>query len=305
MAQYNTEGLANIVSLGLMIKKGHRITMDTDIEKCINLHDEGAITKFTLTKEGLFAFKPSENYRKEIAKKKAGKNNYMAAQEVSNKIKKSRHIVWDDDDNTVTTEPLSDYSDASDDESYKDSANLITEKESDNKWESNPQPSVAKTEILPEAESESDLDPLQLISINADSLQLFDVDTVKDNMKNYTSRQVRHAKRARELQVSIGCTTDFLKALLQQPGTPIEANPVKLEHVKISEDIFGKDVSALKGKTTRRQPGAVIDDSVYIPEEIYTKHPNIKLEIDVMYINGLTTLTGIDTTVIQRNFQTH
>ena len=58
-------------SLGLMIKKGYRITMDTDIENCINLHDEGAITKFTLTKEGLFAFKPSENYRKEIAKKKA------------------------------------------------------------------------------------------------------------------------------------------------------------------------------------------------------------------------------------------
>ena len=134
-------------------------------------------------------------------------------------------------------------------------------------------------------------------------MQLFDVDTVLDNVNGYTSVQIRHAKRARELQVSIGCTTDFLKALLQQPGTPIEANPVKLNDVKMAEDIFGKDVGALKGKTTRQQPGAVIDDSVYIPEEIYTKHPNIKLEIDVMYINGIATLTGIDATVFNRNFE--
>ena len=98
-------------------------------------------------------------------------------------------------------------------------------------------------------------------------IQCFDVETVKENMKHHTKRQISNAKRARELQVSLGCTTDALKMITRQRF--IEDNPVTAEHVDLAERIFGPDVAALKGKRTRRQPGALIDDQIQIPKEIY------------------------------------
>ena len=132
-------------------------------------------------------------------------------------------------------------------------------------------------------------------------VQCFDVETVKENMKHHTNRQIANAKRARELQTSLGCTTNALKLIVQQ--RMIEDNPVTPDHVDLSERIFGKDVAAMKGKKTRRQPGAVIDDSTQIPPEMYQLHPRIKLEIDVMFINDLPCLTGIDAAIFYRNFE--
>ena len=83
----------------------------------------------------------------------------------------------------------------------------------------------------------------------------------------------------------------------------IEDNPVTAEHVDLAERIFGPDVAALKGKRTRRQPGALIDDQIQIPKEIYELHPKLKLEIDLMFMNELPMLTGIDTTVQHRSFE--
>ena len=55
----------------------------------------------------------------------------------------------------------------------------------------------------------------------------------------------------------------------------IEDNPVTPDHVDLAERIFGKDVAAMKGKKTRQQPGAVIDDSIQIPPEIYQLHTHV------------------------------
>ena len=83
----------------------------------------------------------------------------------------------------------------------------------------------------------------------------------------------------------------------------INNNPVTPEHVDRAEKIWGKDVAQLKGKSTRQQPKAVTDDSIEIPDEIYTNNGTINLEIDVMFINELPMLTGIDTTIKNRDFE--
>ena len=59
--QCDPESIANICSMSRMIKDGWRLTMDTAIEKCINLWcDDDTKVKFQMTEEGLFAHEPSK-----------------------------------------------------------------------------------------------------------------------------------------------------------------------------------------------------------------------------------------------------
>ena len=127
------------------------------------------------------------------------------------------------------------------------------------------------------------------------------IDTVKENLKFFNNRQVAEAKAARELMHEFGCTPEKLKQVSRQ--RLILDNPVTPEHVDRAEKIWGKDVAMLKGKSTRKQPKAVVDDTIEVPEELYANNGTINLEIDVMFINQLPMLTGIDTTVKNRNFE--
>jgi hypothetical protein len=72
---------------------------------------------------------------------------------------------------------------------------------------------------------------------------------------------------------------------------------VTVEDVNISEKIFGPDMSSLKGKSTRRKPKPVRSDLIEIPKEIITKHHDIDLCMDAMYVNECGMLTAIDRTI--------
>src|SRR5210317_1558710 len=69
--------------------------------------------------------------------------------------------------------------------------------------------------------------------------------------------------------------------------------PVTIEDVKIAEDIWGKDISYLKGKTTRNKPPVVKFDLVEIPKELKAKGYLVTLSIYTIYINGIGFLTSI------------
>ena len=112
------------------------------------------------------------------------------------------------------------------------------------------------------------------------------VETVAENKKFYTDRQVSRAKRARDLLHSIGCpSVDDLKNLIKMNS--IQNNPVTQEDVDMAEKIFGPDVASLKGKTTRKKSIPVVNDVVQIPPELKLKQQNVDLCIDTFYINGL------------------
>ena len=82
---------------------------------------------------------------------------------------------------------------------------------------------------------------------------VFSVNTVRDNKKNFTNNDYLQAVRARELQVMVGHPSDkdFIKIL---KTSSLPNCPVTPRDVLIANELFGPDVGALKGKTTRREP---------------------------------------------------
>jgi hypothetical protein len=94
------------------------------------------------------------------------------------------------------------------------------------------------------------------------------------------------AALARRLQVRIGrpSTKDFIcivernllpKCLITKADTLIE------------EDIYGAEIGALKGKTTRQRPHAVRTFITPISSEVMNKYQSITVCIDIMYINKI------------------
>ena len=69
--------------------------------------------------------------------------------------------------------------------------------------------------------------------------------------------------------------------------------PVTVEDITVAKDIWGKDISYLKGKTTRSRPTPVQYDSIKIPAELKSKHREVMLCMDTIYINKLPFLTTI------------
>ena len=110
--------------------------------------------------------------------------------------------------------------------------------------------------------------------------------TVEDNKALYTKRQIAGAEKARALYQVIGYPSlrDFLH-LLQT--NQIKNCPVTAEDVKICQKIYGPDVYALKGKTVRHKPRAVVNDYLEIPRELISAHQGIILFADVMFIDGV------------------
>ena len=115
------------------------------------------------------------------------------------------------------------------------------------------------------------------------------LNTVEENKTFFTQRQFERAKRARDLYHALGTPSinDF-KAILRMNS--INNNPVTTDDIKIAEKIFGPDIGALKGKSTRRKPAPVVDDYIEIPKELFTAQREVTLCMDGMKVNGLSFL---------------
>ena len=112
------------------------------------------------------------------------------------------------------------------------------------------------------------------------------IQTVEENKKFYTDRQIEHATRARALARAIGCPSDTnLKAILKMNA--IKDCPVVKDNIKLAEAIFGKDVAVLKGKTTQRKPTQVVWDSVKIPRKQKQAQYKVTLAIDTFFVNKM------------------
>jgi hypothetical protein len=118
------------------------------------------------------------------------------------------------------------------------------------------------------------------------------LNTVEENKSYYTQRQFERAKRARDLYHALGTPSikDF-KAMLRM--NTVIGNPVTTEDIKIAEKVFGPDIGALKGKTTRRKPAPVVSDYIEIPKELISTQREVTLCMDGMKVNGLAFLTTV------------
>ena len=125
------------------------------------------------------------------------------------------------------------------------------------------------------------------------------VQTVEENKSFYSDRQFEAAKRARELMQEFGSPSIAdMKRIIKMNS--LSNCPVTNEDIDIAYRIFGPDVAALKGKTTRQRPTPIVNDVVDIPRELLTSQQNVELCIDTMFINSVPFLATISKHLMYR-----
>ena len=67
----------------------------------------------------------------------------------------------------------------------------------------------------------------------------------------------------------------------------IDDCPIKIADIEVAEDIFGKDIHVLKGKTLRKAPVHVEINTIAMPEKLLKLHQNVTMGIDFMFVNGI------------------
>jgi hypothetical protein len=111
-------------------------------------------------------------------------------------------------------------------------------------------------------------------------------------MKFLSKRQKERVKKARELlEVMRLLMVDNLKAMIRM--NLIKNCVVTTEDVNLAMKAYGPDISGIKGKTTRRKPTTVVDNTVEIPEELLEIQQDLKVSMDGMTVNSMKFLTAI------------
>jgi hypothetical protein len=112
------------------------------------------------------------------------------------------------------------------------------------------------------------------------------VTTVEQNKAKYTKADYLQAVLARKIQAVIGrpSTKEFTRIVKQGllPNCPITP-----EDIEAAEHIFGTDVGALKGKTTRQAPEKARMTGVAVPTEIIDRYKSVTLCGDIMFVNKI------------------
>ena len=110
------------------------------------------------------------------------------------------------------------------------------------------------------------------------------VQTVKENMKLFTSRQIKGASKARELYELLQCPSepDFDMTLRTNA---IKGCKVTLEDAQIMWKIWGPSVIKMKGNDTRQITIRKQSNIVAVPREFLSAQKSITLSVDFFFIN--------------------
>jgi len=123
---------------------------------------------------------------------------------------------------------------------------------------------------------------------DSDSYVLSSIVSIKDQERQYSAIDVGRAKKARKLQEVMGfiLEADLLRVV---DHNLIRDSKVRRRDILTATDIYGKNTSILKGKTTRKTEQHVKEDALMdIPQyilDIYSS--NVTLCADIMFVNGV------------------
>jgi len=119
-----------------------------------------------------------------------------------------------------------------------------------------------------------------------DNAQLAFVNTVAKNKLNFTKRQCKEAEVTRILYGTLDRPSlkDF-KWIVRSHS--IKDSPVTLDDVEVAVSIWGKNIDALKGKTTRKKSLPVSRDYVKVPKEMLKLHHEVFLTADIFFVNKI------------------
>jgi hypothetical protein len=120
--------------------------------------------------------------------------------------------------------------------------------------------------------------------------------TVHDNMKLFSKRQIAGAVKARELyeKLIFPSTSDF-RAIVSAGGVP--GSDVTINDVKAAEVIWGWSVLKMKGNTVQRNGKQVMQSTVKVPTELIKLHQDVELAIDCFFVNKHVFFTTFSTKI--------
>ena len=117
--------------------------------------------------------------------------------------------------------------------------------------------------------------------------------SVEKNKEGYTKRQVSRANMARSIYHMMGAPDPRVFQLALR-GNFFKNCPITEEDFIISNKIYGRSVSTLKGKQKRQVAKAHVNDWVEIPKELLQHNSVLDLCIDIMFINNVALFVSID-----------
>jgi hypothetical protein len=112
------------------------------------------------------------------------------------------------------------------------------------------------------------------------------VNTVRENFKGFTKKQIQWAQEACRLMLMMAvpseCAFQSMVRLNQLKNCPLTHNKVKN-----ALTIYGHDLANTRGKTVWCQPDHVVTDYVEIPVDILSFNRNVTHVGDVMFVNSI------------------
>jgi hypothetical protein len=112
------------------------------------------------------------------------------------------------------------------------------------------------------------------------------INTVSKNKEGFTKRHTKSAELARTLYKTLRYPPmkDF-KCVIQ--SNQIKYCPVTVQYIDEARKICGKNIAALKGKTTRSKSIPVARDYVKVPMELMKLHKEVFLTTDILFVNKI------------------
>ena len=88
---------------------------------------------------------------------------------------------------------------------------------------------------------------------------------VQENMEGFTRHEIKGAKEGKSGLAKVGYPSEvYYKNIIR--FNMIINFPVTPDYINNAQNIFGRDVSILKGKAVRKQPPPVVSNYIAIPE---------------------------------------
>jgi hypothetical protein len=112
------------------------------------------------------------------------------------------------------------------------------------------------------------------------------VNTVSENKTGFTKRQIKCAEITRNLYKTLSYPSmkDFKWVIW---SNKIKDCPVTIQYIDVATEIWGKNITALKGKTTRRKTHPVARGYVKVPKELLKLHKEVFLTTDIYFVNKI------------------
>ena len=125
-----------------------------------------------------------------------------------------------------------------------------------------------------------------------------EINTVENNLKKFTQRQVRDAATCRAFQNTAGLTTNGIISVVD--NKMLNNCPFTRDSIKHALSIWGPSIPNLDGKTTRMKGDTVLlsEETIpSIPPYILSHHSTVIIYIDVVQVNGIPFLSTVSKAV--------